>query len=143
MAISQPSYPVETNALVTHVGSYVDARETATVGTITAHVIDTSAAHAASAISFSATGTIAGTDVQTAVAEVATDAASALTTHIADETAVHGIPDTALVPLVNVFAVSWPTRPDATVVLWIGGDASSNDPSADMEVGDVWFPHSE
>lgn len=50
------------------------------------HVNDNSAAHAASAISFTAGGTIAGTDVQTAVAEVATDAASALSTHAADAT---------------------------------------------------------
>ena len=92
MAISQPSYPVETNALVTHVGSYVDGE---------------------------------------------------VSTHAADETSVHGLQNTALVPLVNVFNVTWPTRPTATVVFWIGGDASTDDPSADMEVGDVWYPASE
>jgi len=59
------------------------------------HIADTSAAHAASAISFSAVGTIAATDAQTAIAEVATDAASALTTHEADTTSVHGITDTS------------------------------------------------
>lgn len=59
------------------------------------HVNDTSAAHAASAISFSATGSIASTDVQAAVAEVATDAASALSSHEADTTNVHGIADTS------------------------------------------------
>lgn len=92
MAISQPSYPVETNALVTHVGSYTDTE---------------------------------------------------LSAHAGDETSVHGIPDTALVPLVNVFNSTWPTRPVATIVFWIGGDASTDDPSGDMEVGDVWYPASE
>jgi hypothetical protein len=55
-----------------------DAEVTAAVA---AHTGDSNAAHAASAISFSAVGTIAGTDVQTAVAEVATDAATALAAH--------------------------------------------------------------
>lgn len=64
-------------------------------GALAAHIADTSAAHAASAISFTPAGTIAGTDVQTAIAEVATDAASALTTHEADTTSVHGITDTS------------------------------------------------
>lgn len=65
-------------------------------GNLTAHLNDTSDAHDASAISFAATGTIAGTDVQTAVAEVATDAASALSAHEADTTSVHGIADTSV-----------------------------------------------
>ncbi len=68
-------------------------------GDITAHVGDSSAAHAASAISFSPSGTIAGTDVQTAVAEVATEAASALSTHEADTTSIHGITDTSVLAL--------------------------------------------
>jgi hypothetical protein len=55
-----------------------DAEVTAAVA---AHTGDSTAAHAASAISFSPAGTIAGTDVQTAVAEVATDAATALAAH--------------------------------------------------------------
>lgn len=41
---------------------------------IDVHLNDTSAAHAASAISFSPTGTIAATDVQAAIAEVASEA---------------------------------------------------------------------
>lgn len=45
------------------------------------HVNNATAAHPATAISFSAGGTIAATDVQNAVSEVATDAASALSTH--------------------------------------------------------------
>jgi hypothetical protein len=59
------------------------------------HVNDTTDAHDASAISFVAGGTIAGTDVQTAVAEVATDAATALTNHNRATTIVHGIANTA------------------------------------------------
>jgi hypothetical protein len=55
-----------------------DAEVTAAVA---AHTGDSTAAHAASAISFTPAGTIAGTDVQTAVAEVATDAATALAAH--------------------------------------------------------------
>ena len=41
-----------------------------------AHIADTSDAHDASAISFSPTGTIASTDVQAAIAEVASEAAA-------------------------------------------------------------------
>lgn len=67
----------------------------ATQAELDAHTGDTSDAHDASAISFSAAGTIASTDVQAAIAEVATDAASALTTHEADTTSVHGITDTS------------------------------------------------
>lgn len=69
--------------------------DVATQAELDAHVNDSSAAHAASAISFTAGGTIAGTDVQTAVAEVATDAAAALASHEADTTSVHGISDTS------------------------------------------------
>jgi len=68
----------------------------ATASSVSDHLADTSDAHDASAISFVAGGTIAGTDVQTAVAEVATDAATALSTHEADSTSVHGIANTAL-----------------------------------------------
>ena len=50
---------------------------------------------AATDITFSPTGTIAATNVQTAVAEVATDAATALSTHESDTTNVHGIADTS------------------------------------------------
>ena len=67
----------------------------ATQAELDAHTADTTDAHDASAISFVATGTIAGTDVQTAVAEVATDAATALSNHEADTTSIHGITDTS------------------------------------------------
>jgi hypothetical protein len=49
-------------------------------GAVAAHEADASAAHAASAISFSPTGSIAATDVQAAIAEVATDVAAAYVT---------------------------------------------------------------
>jgi fermentation-respiration switch protein FrsA (DUF1100 family) len=45
-------------------------------GDLTAHINDTTAAHAASAISFSATGGVAATNVQTAIAEVDTEKAN-------------------------------------------------------------------
>jgi hypothetical protein len=64
-------------------------------GEVDSHVADTSGAHAASAIAFTAAGTIAATDVQAAIEEVATDAATALSTHEADTTSVHGIADTS------------------------------------------------
>jgi hypothetical protein len=50
------------------------AADMATQAELDAHVNDTTAAHAASAVSFSPTGTIAATDVQTAIAEVASEA---------------------------------------------------------------------
>lgn len=59
------------------------------------HLDDTTDAHDASAISFVAGGTIVATDVQAAISEVASDAASALSTHEADTTSVHGITDTS------------------------------------------------
>lgn len=69
--------------------------DVATQAELDAHLNDITAAHAASAISFTAGGTIAATDAQTAIAEVATDAASALSTHEADITNIHGITDTS------------------------------------------------
>lgn len=50
---------------------------------LAAHLSDTSDAHDASAISFVAGGTIAATDVQAAITEVAGDAATALANHVA------------------------------------------------------------
>lgn len=71
----------------------------ATASDLTAHIDDTSDAHDASAISFSAVGTIAATDAQAAIAEVATDAATALSTHEADTSSIHGIADTSVLAL--------------------------------------------
>lgn len=63
--------------------------ELAEAAGVAAHLADTTDAHDASAISFAPTGTIAGTDVQTAVAEVASEAATALSDHLADGTDAH------------------------------------------------------
>lgn len=65
---------------------------------LAAHEGDATAAHAASAISFTPVGTIAGTDVQTAVAEVATDAKTYTDDHITDPTAAHAASAIAFTP---------------------------------------------
>ncbi len=82
----------DTSALETTTGSQTK---------VDTHVNDTAAAHAASAISFSPVGTVAGDDLQEAIAEVATDAATALATHEADTTSVHGITNTAVLETVT------------------------------------------
>jgi hypothetical protein len=69
--------------------------------TISDHLADTSDAHDASAISVVAGGNLAATDVQAALTELQSDidtraTASALTTHEADTTSIHGIADTSL-----------------------------------------------
>ena len=61
---------------------YIDAA-------IADHPADPTNAHAASAIGFSPTGSIAATDVQAAVAEVASEAASALSAHTGNGTGAH------------------------------------------------------
>lgn len=53
------------------------------------HIADSSGAHAASAISFSPTGTIAASTVQAAIAEVASDAAADVTAHTGDSSGAH------------------------------------------------------
>jgi hypothetical protein len=53
------------------------------ISDLAAHIADTTAAHAASAIGFTPAGTIAATNVQTAISEVATEAAADLAAHIA------------------------------------------------------------
>ena len=78
-----------------------DPFDVATQTELDAHVNDTSAAHVASAIGFTATGTIAATDVQAAIAEAASDAVATLAAHEADTTAIHGIADTALLGAVD------------------------------------------
>lgn len=82
------------------------ASDPGTLGTtaLAAHIADTVDAHDASAISFSPTGSIAGTDVQTAVAEVATDAASALTAHTGDSSAAHAASAVSFTPAGSVAA---------------------------------------
>lgn len=61
-------------AAVADTGDFDAAGDAAAVASdLAAHIADTTAAHAASAISFTAGGTISATDVQAAIAEVATD----------------------------------------------------------------------
>jgi hypothetical protein len=60
---------------LTRVGGVWTPVPTATQAELDAHTADSSAAHAASAISFSATGTLASTDAQAAIAEAASEAA--------------------------------------------------------------------
>ena len=109
----------------------------ATQAELDAHTADTADAHDASAISFVATGTIAGTDVQTAVAEVATDAATALSTHEADTTSIHGITNTAnlLTTSSGIDALS-----DVTITAGAAGDILRHDGAAWVDaVGTTHF----
>lgn len=66
--------------------TWVDTDELAAAGT---HLADPTAAHAASAVSFSPTGTVAATDVQAAVAEVASEAATNLSNHTGQSSGAH------------------------------------------------------
>ncbi len=59
------------------------------IAALAAHIGDTTAAHAGSAISFTPAGTIAATEVQSAIEEVATEAATNLSNHIGDTTDAH------------------------------------------------------
>jgi hypothetical protein len=61
----------------------------AVVAGLAAHLADATDAHDASAISFVAGGTIAATDVQAAISEVASDAATDLSNHLTDATDAH------------------------------------------------------
>lgn len=58
-------------------------------GDVSTHIADATGAHAASAIAFTPVGTIAATDTQTAVAEVASEAATNLNNHVTDTTDAH------------------------------------------------------
>lgn len=63
----------------TDVGADPSGSAAAVASNLSAHIADTTDAHAASAISFSPTGTISATDVQSAIAEVANEAATSAT----------------------------------------------------------------
>ncbi len=78
-----------------------------------AHIADASAAHAASAVSYSPTGSIAATDVQTAVAEVASEAATAtgvvstaVSDHLGDATAAHAATAISFTPAGSIAATT-------------------------------------
>jgi hypothetical protein len=80
---------------------------------LTAHINDTAAAHAASAISFTPTGSIASTDVQTAIAEVAAEAGSGTPTTLDSLTDVTiASPSSGQVLKYN--GVNWANAADAT-----------------------------
>ena len=66
-----------------HAQSHALDSHTGTLASVDAHLADTVDAHDASAVSFVAGGSIAGTDVQTALAEVATDYIAADAAHAA------------------------------------------------------------
>jgi len=76
----------------------VDVNNAAVIaaGGLPEHLADVVAAHAASAVSFNPTGTIAATDMQAAIAEVATDAAAAYQPLDADLTAIAALTTTAV-----------------------------------------------
>lgn len=88
----------------THSGVYDPAGSAASA--VAAHEADATNAHAASAIGFSATGTIAATTVQAAVAEVATDAAAALAAHEGDTTAAHAASAVSFTPTGTISATN-------------------------------------
>lgn len=82
-AVSPSSYPITvTAASVTLADTANYFAATNVEDALAEHMADTVDAHDASAISFVPTGTIAATDVQTAIAEVATEAATAATTSV-------------------------------------------------------------
>lgn len=112
----------------------------AAASTVTGHIGAVSAAHAASAISFSPTGTLSSTNAQAAIAEAASEAASDLAAHAADATA-HG----NLQTVVRWDGAAWEARPASADfgVLFL----STNDPAAtapddaNLMVGDLWDRH--
>ncbi len=73
---------------------------------LAAHLADTVDAHDASAISFVPVGTIAATDAQTAIAEVATDAAAALAAHIAATPGAHAASAIVFTPVGTIAAIN-------------------------------------
>lgn len=130
----------------------LDALEADLEGQVNSHLSDAVDAHDASAISNVPAGTVSATDVQGAINEVATDAASALSTglalkqdastaatdselaaHEADTTSIHGITDTAnLLTTTNTKTVSGKTYTGAIVgdYLQFTNSSSPSTPSA-------------
>lgn len=95
-----------------------DEAAAAAQATADGHIADASAAHAASAVSFSPTGTVASTDVQAAIAEVSGDVAteasarssgdsansSALTSHLNDSSGAHAASAIGFTPTGSIAA---------------------------------------
>jgi len=86
--------------------------------TIDDHIADTTAAHAASAVSFAPTGTIAATNTQTAVAEVATDAAADTVAAIAGAPLISSEDELAGQMQIAVVA-TLPGSPDANTLYFV------------------------
>lgn len=99
----------DTSALETTTGaqSKADAAQSAAEATaqaaLDAHTGDTAGAHAASAIAFTPTDTIAATDVQAAIAELGTEDAAA---HIADASDAHAASAITNTPAGNIAATT-------------------------------------
>lgn len=118
---------------------------------VTAHLADTSDAHDASAISFSATGNIVATDVQAAIAELDSEkiAAATLATNGNLLTRAAGVPAEVTRPALaadSAFTAQFITpcangtssttaRPTSSgVVMWVGAVEPEN-----MAAGDIWI----
>lgn len=75
-------------------------------GSVAAHEADPTAAHAASAVAFTPSGTVAATNVQAAIVEAATDAAAALTGHVTNPTGAHAATAVAFTPAGTIAATT-------------------------------------
>jgi hypothetical protein len=110
--------PIDAAALGQIEDGIATAQETAeaaaTATSLTDHIADSSAAHAASAVSFSPTGTIGSTNVQAALAEVSGDvtstttvasaASAAISAHEADTVGAHAASAIAFTPVGSIAA---------------------------------------
>lgn len=108
------------------------AADMATQAELDAHISDTSAAHAASAIGFSATGALSSTDVQAALAELDTEKAAASHTHTASQVtdfATAADARIAAAHLRDLADVGAGTPTDGEVLTWSAG-ASAWGPAA-------------
>lgn len=108
------------------------AADMATQAELDAHTGDTTAAHAASAIGFSATGGLSSTDVQAALAELDTEKAAASHTHTASQVtdfATAADARIAAAHLRDLADVGAGTPTDGEVLTWSAG-ASAWGPAA-------------
>ena len=112
----------------------------ATEAEIAAHLADAIAAHAASAISFAPTGTIAATTVQAAIAEVAIEASGgggepAAEAHIADTVAAHLATAISFAPTGTVAATTV-----QAAIAEVATEAVA-EPVADAHIADAFAAH--
>jgi hypothetical protein len=112
LTVEDEGTPLATAAdTLNFVGDGVTASGTGSTKTITipgdaAHIADTTDAHDASAISFSPTGTIAATDVQAAIAEVASEAGTSGDKFVVDPGAPSYAGSGPTVTLTSVFGIT-------------------------------------